>query len=148
MKTMLRTQVHTSRAAFTLIEILLVVVIIGMLVTIAVVNLSGQSKKAKLVVTQRQIDAYKTAIGVYEMDNGFFPSTEQGLEALIAKPGSAPEPAHWKGPYLDPPVIRDDPWGSKYFYKCPGEKMPQSYDLYSSGPNRIAGDDDDIGNWM
>lgn len=139
---------HANQAGFTLIEILLVVVIIGMLVTIAVVNLGGQSKKAKVVATQGQINAYKSALSVYEMENGFYPSTEQGLEALIAKPGSAPEPAHWKGPYLDPPVIRDDQWGSKYLYKCPGEKMPQSYDLSSPGPNRIAGDDDDIGNWM
>lgn len=138
----------TNNAGFTLIEILLVVVIIGMLVTIAVVNLGGQSQKAKLVAAQRQIDAYKTALGIYELDNGFYPSAEQGLEALIAKPSSAPEPARWKGPYLDPPVLREDPWGSKYLYRNPGEKLPHGYDLYSPGPNKVAGDDDDIGNWQ
>ena len=139
---------HTARAGFTLIEIMLVVVIIGMLLTVAVVKISGASKQAKLVATQHQMDAFKSALGLYEMDNGFYPTTEQGLDALIVKPASPPEPSHWKGPYLDPPVIRDDQWGSKFLYKCPGEKMPQGYDLSSPGPDKMAGTDDDIGNWM
>ncbi len=135
-------------SGFTLIEILLVVVIIGMLVTIVTVQIGGQSEKAKLVSTRRQIDAYKTALGIYELDNGFYPSTQQGLEALISKPGGAPAPARWKGPYLDPPVLRDDPWGQSYVYRYPGEKMSHGYDLFSKGPNLLSGDDDDIGNWQ
>ncbi len=136
-----------SRSGFTLLEILLVVVIIGFLVSVAVVKLSGQSAKAKVVATQNQIDSFKTALGVYELDNGVFPSTEQGLQALITQPSGAALP-NWKGPYLDPPVIRLDPWGHAYIYKYPGVKIPNGYDLYSPGPNGIEGDDDDIGNWQ
>ena len=145
---MKKTNRSGSPGGFTLLEIMLVVVIIGMLVSVAVVKLSGQSQRAKLVATQSQIDAYKTALGVYELDNGFFPSTEQGLQALIAQPSSAPVPGNWKGPYLDPPVLRKDPWGHDYLYKNPGQKLPNGYDLYSPGPNGIEGDDDDIGNWQ
>ncbi len=136
-----------SREGFTLLEILLVVVIIGFLVSVAVVRLSGQSQKAKLVTTQHQIDSYKTALGVYELDNGVFPTTEQGLQALITQPSGVTLP-NWKGPYLDPPIIRPDPWGHPYVYKYPGTKIPNGYDIFSPGPNGIEGDDDDIGNWQ
>ena len=137
----------SRQSGFTLLEILLVVVIIGMLVSVAVVRLSGSSQKAKLVATQHQIDSYKTALGVYELDNGVFPSTEQGLQALITTPGGGTYP-NWKGPYLDPPVIRPDPWGRNYIYRYPGQKNPTGYDLYSPGPNGTEGDEDDIGNWQ
>jgi general secretion pathway protein G len=135
----------SSRSGFTLLEIMLVVVIIGMLITVAVVKLSGQSEKARLVATRSQIDAYKTALGIYDIDNGMFPSTEQGLNALIVNPGSLP---NWKGPYLDPPVIRKDQWGHDYIYRYPGQKIPNGFDLFSIGPNGIEGDEDDIGNWQ
>ena len=102
--------------------------------------------KARVTATRNQIDWYKTALGVYKLDNGAFPSTEQGLQALIAPPGGAALP-NWKGPYLDPPIVRVDQWGHAYIYKCPGVKVHDGYDLYSSGPNRVAGDEDDIGNW-
>jgi general secretion pathway protein G len=134
-----------AQRGFTLLEILLVVVIIGMLVSVAVVKLSGQSQRAKLVATQRQIDAYKTALGVYELDNGVFPTTEQGLQALLTQPPNLP---NWKGPYLDPPVLRPDPWGHPYVYRYPGQKITNGYDLFSPGPNGIEGDEDDIGNWQ
>jgi general secretion pathway protein G len=105
------------------------------------------SAKNKLVATRNQIDSYKTALGVYELDNNMFPSTEQGLLALITQPSGATLP-NWKGPYLDPPLIRSDPWGHAYIYKYPGQKITNSFDLYSPGPNGIEGDDDDIGNWQ
>lgn len=139
---------RNGQAAFTLLEILLVVVIIGMLVTVAVVNLSGASKKARLVTARRQISSYETAIGIYELDSGNYPSTEQGLKALITKPGTPPIPGNWKGPYLQPAVIKQDPWYTDYIYKYPGERVPHGYYLYSPGPNKVAGDDDDIGNWQ
>ena len=103
------------------------------------------SAKNKVVATQIQIDNYKTALGVYELDNGVFPSSEQGLQALITQPSGAALP-NWKGPYLD--QIRPDPWGHAYIYKYPGVKIPNGFDLYSTGPNGIEGDDDDIGNWQ
>jgi general secretion pathway protein G len=137
-----------SRSGFTLLEILLVVVIIGLLVGVAVVRLGSRSGEAKKVAAQRQIDAYKTALGLYELDNGFYPSTEQGLTALITLPTSAPVPNNWKGPYLDPPVLRKDPWGHDYLYTYPGTKNPTGYDLFSPGINGVEGDDDDVGNWQ
>ena len=136
-----------SRSGFTLLEILLVVVIIGFLVSVAVVKLSGQSAKAKVVATQNQIDSFMRALDIYKLDNNAFPSTEQGLEALIVRPRGVALP-NWKGPYLDPPVVRLDPWGHAYIYKFPGVKIPNGYDLYSPGPNGVEGDDDDIGNWQ
>jgi len=137
----------SSQSGFTLLEIMLVVVIIGMLITVAVVKLSGQSEKARLVAARNQIDSYKNALGIYELDNGVFPTTEQGLLALITQPSGVTLP-NWKGPYLDPPVIRNDPWGRAYIYRYPGQKITNGYDLFSPGPNGIEGDDDDIGNWQ
>ena len=145
---MLHANRRAANAGFTLLEILLVVVIIGMLIGIAAVRLSGQSAKAKDVATRRQIDAYKTALGVYELDNGFFPSAEQGLQALVTQPTAPPTPLNWKGPYLDPPVVRKDPWGHDFVYKYPGQHIPNGYDLYSPGLNGVEGDEDDIGNWQ
>lgn len=141
---------RTSRreSGFTLLEILLVVVIIGMLVSIAAVNLGGQSQRAKIVATKTQIDAYKSAIGVYELDSGFYPSTEQGLQALVAQPTTPPVPLNWKGPYLDPPVVKQDPWSHDYIYKNPGTHNTTGYDLYSLGKEGVEGDPGNIGNWM
>lgn len=139
---------RAGRAGFTLMEILLVVVIIGMLVGVAVVKLGPQAENARLIATRNQIDSYKTALGIYELDNGFYPSTEQGLTALVTKPGSTPAPANWKGPYLDPPVLRKDPWQHDYVYRYPGQKVLNGFDLFSPGPNGVEGDEDDIGNWM
>jgi general secretion pathway protein G len=136
----------SSRGGFTLLEIMLVVVIIGMLITVAVVRLSGSAEKARLVATRHQIDAYKTALGIYDLDNGLFPTTEQGLNALIAQPGGTLP--NWKGPYLDPPLIRKDQWGRDFIYRYPGQKIPNGFDLFSVGPNGIEGDEDDIGNWQ
>lgn len=144
---MKRNRFH-SATAFTLLEILLVVVIIGLLVGVAVVRLGARSGEAKKVAAQRQIDAYKTALGLYELDNGFYPTTEQGLQALIVMPSTAPVPNNWKGPYLDPPVLRKDPWGHDYIYVYPGTRNPAGFDLFSPGPNGVEGDDDDIGNWQ
>lgn len=139
---------RTRESGFTLLEILLVVVIIGMLVTLAAVRLTGRLGQTYDVAARRQIDAFKSGIGLYELDNGFFPTTEQGLQALITQPTTPPAPLNWKGPYLDPPVLRQDPWHHNYYFKNPGTRNPSGYDLYSAGPNGVEGDDDDIGNWQ
>ena len=136
------------RAGFTLLEILLVVVIIGMLVGVAVVKLGGKAKEAMVTATRDQIHNYESAFDLYELDNGFTPTTEQGLQALITQPSTPPVPNNWKGPYLKPPVIRKDPWGHDYIYKNPGQHNTSGYDLYTPGPDGIEGNEDDIGNWQ
>ena len=136
------------RAGFTLLEILLVVIIIGMLVGVAVVKLGGKAKEAQITAARDQIHNYESALDLYELDNGFLPTTEQGLQALIVQPGTPPAPNNWKGPYLKPPIIRKDYWGHDYIYKNPGQHNAGSYDLYSLGPDGIDGNEDDIGNWQ
>jgi general secretion pathway protein G len=132
-------------AGFTLLEIMLVVVIMGILMTVAVVKLGGKTKQAQIAATQADIKAFSQALGMLEMDCGSYPSTEQGLQALVAQP---PNCTNWKGPYIESGKIKDDPWGHKYIYKCPGEKLPHSFDLYSAGPDGVEGTEDDIGNWQ
>jgi general secretion pathway protein G len=133
------------RHGFTLIEIMTVVVIIGVLMSVVVVAVQHHLKEGRRTAAQLQVKNLSTALDTFEMHNGFLPSTEQGLTALITQPPSAPS---WRGPYLDPPVLKPDPWGSPYVYKYPGERYPQKYDVSSPGPDRIAGNDDDIGNWQ
>lgn len=144
----MKTTNRQAQTGFTLLEILLVVVIIGMLVGVAAVKIGGKGKEAKITATHQQIDAYKSAIGLFELDTGNLPTTDQGMQALITQPGGSTGALNWKGPYLEPAVIRKDHWGHEYIYRYPGQKNPSGYDLSSPGPNGIEGDDDDIGNWM
>lgn len=133
-----------SESGFTLLEILLVVVIISMLVGVAAVQLTGKAKEAKLVAARDQLHNYELALDTFELDTGNFPGSEQGLQALMTAPGNI---ANWKGPYLKNPGIRLDPWGGNYVFKSPGSHNPTTYDIYSAGPDRQEGTDDDIGNW-
>lgn len=134
-----------ATAGFTLLEIMLVVVIMGILMTVAVVKLGGKTKQAQIAATQADIKAFSQALSLLEMDCGSYPSTEQGLQALVVQP---PNCTNWKGPYIESGKIKDDAWGSKYIFKCPGEKLPHSFDLYSAGPDKVEGTEDDIGNWQ
>ncbi|MFH1440913.1 MAG: type II secretion system major pseudopilin GspG [Candidatus Omnitrophota bacterium] len=131
-----------KKQGFTLIELMLVVIIIGVLVSMVMPRLVGRSEQAKVSAAKADINAnIDLALSMFELDNGRFPTTEEGLAALRAKPGSLDT---WKGPYLkkDP----KDPWGRPYIYKSPGTHN-EDYDLYSSGPNGTEGDEDDVGNW-
>ncbi|MGO9244099.1 MAG: type II secretion system major pseudopilin GspG [Verrucomicrobiia bacterium] len=139
---------RSTEAGFTLLEILLVVIIISMLVGVAVVNLAPKIGESKKTACQDQIHNFSSALDLYYLDSGIYPTTEQGLNALIVAPTSTPVPGNWKGPYLNPAVIRKDPWYHDYVYQCPGTHNTATYDLFSPGPDGIAGNEDDVGNWQ
>ena len=121
-----------NKNGFTLIEILLVVVIIGALAAMVVPRLTGRSEQAKITIAKVDIESnIASALKLYELDNGTFPSTAQSLDALIHKPTSTPIPTNWNGPYLEKDPV--DPWGRKYQYQFPGTHG-SGYDLYSFGP--------------
>ncbi len=136
------------KAGFTLMELLLVLLIIGILAAMVVPRLVGRSKQAKIEVARADIEAnISIALGLYELDNGTYPTTDQGLKALITKPDIEPIPANWRGPYVKSPRIPKDPWGNVYKYVFPGLNSPIGYDLSSFGPDKIEGSEDDIANW-
>jgi general secretion pathway protein G len=94
-----------------------------------------------------QIHHFESALRRYYLDIGVYPTTEQGLQALIALPTNASVPRIWKGPYMAPPIVRRDPWNHDFVYVNPGTHNTNSYDLFSAGPDGISGSKDDIGNW-
>ena len=132
------------RRGFTLIEIMLVVIIIGALAAMIVPRLAGRSEQAKLAVAKADLSNIATALKLYELDNGSFPTTSQGLAALRERSTAVPVPRNWNGPYLEKDPV--DAWGSPYVYASPGEHRPD-YDLSSKGkdPNSA---NDDIVNWQ
>ena len=128
---------------FTFLEIMLVVVIIGILAAIVGPKLVGQTGKAKAGAAKAQISNFKLSLNQYEIAMGDFPSTDQGLEALVAKPSGA-SGEDWDGPYVDALEVPLDPWHNPYNYAYPGSKGLH-YDLWSDGPTENK--DDDIVNW-
>ncbi|MFH0763891.1 MAG: type II secretion system major pseudopilin GspG [Candidatus Omnitrophota bacterium] len=131
---------------FTLVELMIVVVIIAAIAAMIVPRLSGRSEQARVAVAQADISSnISMALKLYELDNGNFPTTEQGLNALYTRPSSSPAPINWNGPYLETKPV--DPWGNPYQYKCPGAHNTMTYDLYSLGKDGSDGTADDIRNW-
>ncbi|MDP2654615.1 MAG: type II secretion system major pseudopilin GspG [Candidatus Omnitrophota bacterium] len=129
---------------FTLIEIMLVVIIITALAAMVVPRISGRSEQAKIAIAKTDIANIATALKIYELENGNFPTSEQGLNALMKKPANPPVPEVWNGPYIENPPT--DPWGRTYVYVSPGEHR-LDYDLSSKGKNDKS-EDDDIVNWQ
>ena len=133
------------RAGFTLVEIMLVVIIIGALAAMIIPRLSGRGEEAKVKVAKSDIDAnLATALKLYELDNGSFPTTSQGLEALRIKPNTNPLPSNWNGPYVERDPV--DPWGRPYVYVSPGEHR-SDYDLSSKGKDGNS-NNGEISNWQ
>lgn len=138
----------TRRKTFyTFIEIMVVVIIIAILAAIIMPRFAGRTEDARISATQSQLSIFQTALSSYNLDSGIYPSTTQGLEALIKKPTTSPAPSNWKGPYLETKTIPSDPWKQKYIYKCPGIHNPESYDVYSYGPKGEGNQEGYITNW-
>lgn len=134
----------SRQSGFTLLEIMLVVVIISLLLGAAIYNMGGNVDTARNVRVQADISSIKSLLKVYNGMNGFYPTTEQGLKALVAQPTTEPRPKQWTQGFEQ---IPRDPWDKEYNYACPGKHNPKSFDLYSCGPDRLPGTADDIGNW-
>jgi general secretion pathway protein G len=135
---------RTAPRAFTLIELLLVLVILGILAAVVVPKFSGRTEQARVTATQSQIVTFGTALDAFEVDNGFYPKGKNGLQDLVEQPQNT---LNWKGPYLRGQIPLD-PWGNPYTYECPGRQNPSSYDIMSMGPDGRVGGDDDITNWQ
>jgi len=137
--------IRNPQSGFTLIELMLVLVILATLAAIVTPRLTGQSKRAKVIAAQAQIADMGTALDAFEIGVGRYPTTVEGLQALLQQPTS--EAQDWQGPYLNKNVVPLDPWGNEYQYRCPGQYNPDGYDLYCYGPDGKQGGDDDISNW-
>jgi general secretion pathway protein G len=135
---------RSQPAGFTLIELLLVVVIIGILAAIVVPKLAGRSEDARISKAKGDIATFRGQLGAYEVDNGKYPTSDQGLKALLVKPATPPEAKGWKGPYIEGSDLSKDSWGNDYQYVYPGIKNSAGYDLFSFGPDGQGGTEDDI----
>ncbi len=132
-----------KRRAFTLIELLLVMVILVVLAGIVVPKMTGYSEKARKSKAITEIGSFKTALQAFEIDNGRFPTNEEGLKALVQQPAGL---QNWKqGGYME--SVPNDPWDHPYVYRCPGQHHPDGFDVFSMGPDGHEGGTDDIGNW-
>ena len=138
---MFKMRTTRKQQGFTLLEIMLVVSIIVIILGVAISKLGNTTAIAKSMRVQADIQAIKTQLQLYESMNGFYPSTEQGLQSLVTQPQSDPRPTRWYQLFKEMPK---DPLGSDYIYRNPGLKNPGGYDLYSAGPDRQpdTGDDD------
>lgn len=139
-----------SRAGFTLIELMVVIIILGLLAAIVMPRIVGETDKARYGAALAQMRILEDALKRYKLDNGVFPSTEQGLESLVRKPSSGLVPRNWpEGGYLDKQEIPRDPWGNAYIYIAPGQHSPD-YDLKSLGADGLEGGETynaDIESW-
>ncbi len=136
-----------KQAGFTLLEVMVVIVILGIMASMVVPRLMGQAGKAKTQKAVSDITKFEQALEMYKLDNNRYPTTDQGLDALVEKPDSDPEPRNYQeGGYIL--RLEKDPWGYDYVYISPGENGP--YDIYSLGADNEEGGEGefaDIGNW-
>lgn len=137
---------HPRATGFTLLELLVVLVILGLLASLVGPQVLKQLGNSKTKSAALQIEEYSAALDLFRLEVGRYPSNNEGLEALISKP---PDANNWNGPYLTKKVIREDPWGSPYIYRFPGEHS--DFDLYSLGADSKEGGDgenQDVGSWQ
>ncbi len=129
---------------FSLIEVMVVIAILGLLASLILPNVLGSAEQANRQKARTDIVALENALAQYRLDNGTFPTTEQGLDALINEPTIEPRPRNYRrGGYIQRLPL--DPWGNEYLLLSPGEFG--DFDVFSAGPDGQTGTDDDIGNW-
>ena len=138
-----------NNKGFSFIELMVVVIILGILAGMIVPRYMGRTDDAKIVKARMDISAIETSLKLYRLDNGFYPTTEQGLRALIEQPTTEPVPVKWsENGYLDKRTVPKDPWGREYLYLCPG--VNGDYDILSYGADGAPGGegkDQDIKSW-
>jgi general secretion pathway protein G len=135
---------------YTLIEILAVLTLLAFIITMVAPNIINSLQNGQIKAAKSQIGATENVLNSYYLDNSCYPTTEQGLKALIVKPATPPIPDNWNGPYLQKNKIPADPWGHELHYTAPGKHNPDSYDLFSYGKDDAEGGNGgnaDIGNW-
>ncbi len=134
---------------FTLIEVMVVLVILGILATLVVPRIMSRPDEARIIAAKQDINSIGQALKLYRLDNQGYPTTDQGLQALVAKPSAPPAPPNWKtGGYLD--RLPKDPWGNEYKYLSPGVKNTNDVDVFSLGADGAPGgegNDADVGSW-
>lgn len=127
---------------FTLIELLVVIIILAILAAVVIPNVINRTGDARLAKAASDVSTIDSQLDVYKLDNGEYPTSDQGLQALVTNVANSPK---WGGPYLKS-GLPNDPWGHPYLYKYPGEHGTE-YDVFSAGPDGQPGTADDIGNW-
>ena len=140
---------YLDSRGITLIELMVVLVILGILATLIVPKVMDKPGKAKQLTAKIQIESIETALKFYKLENGAYPTTEQGLQALVTPPSDGASSSNFpKDGYLEKGVVPKDPWGNEYIYLCPGANS--AFDLYSYGADGVQGGEDenkDITNW-
>ena len=129
---------------FTLVEMLLVLTILAILAGIVIPNLANKAERARVTAAKTEVATLASALTEYEIDNGSYPKTSDGLQALIVKPRGGNDA--WKGPYLQKNKVPLDPWKNPYVYEVPGKHNQAFFDLYSKGKDGVGGKEA-IGNW-
>ncbi|MCP5068696.1 MAG: type II secretion system major pseudopilin GspG [bacterium] len=135
---------------FTFLEIMVVVIIIGLLTTLVASNVISRGEQAKISIAKAQIQKLAQALELYRLDNGRYPTSEQGLQALITEPQSDPRPRRYPAGGYARPGDLSDPWAMEFKYVAPGTRNAHSYDIISYGPDGVEGgdaDNADFGNW-
>lgn len=139
-----------GHAGFTLLEILIVITILGILASLVAVRIMDRPGEARRMKARLDIQTLENALKLFKLDNAFYPTTEQGLQALVEKPASGRIPNQWReGGYLEKGRVPKDPWGNDYYYQSPGVENP-AFDLWSYGADGEEGgegEDADVTNW-
>jgi general secretion pathway protein G len=131
------------RSGFTLLELIVVIIVLGLLAGLVAPQIVGRLSEAKSTTARTQVELLSVALDGYRLDNGSYPTTDQGLAALREKPTRSPQPSNWRGPYLRKAVPLD-PWGLPYLYKAPGERNAGAFDLASLGRDgKVGGEGED-----